>query len=101
MAFCVCVCAREYVSVCAASLCRRLRRKEGVRRRPGEKENAEANHSQLWHRVQVSCVAPGKHQCQGLLGKAAGFFPFSVYMTTGTKSRYQHAMQENGSRSLC
>lgn len=50
-----------------------------MRRRPGEKGNAEANHSQLWHKLQVSCVAPGKQQCQGLLGKALGFFLVCAY----------------------
>lgn len=65
-----------------------------MRRRPGEKGNAEANHSQLWHKAQVSCVAPGKQQCQGLLGKAVGFFPASACKVAGQVSRYQLTTQK-------
>ena len=64
-----------------------------MRRRPGEKGNAEANHSQLWHKAQVSCVAPGKQQCQGLLGKVVGFFPASACKVAGPVSRYQLTTQ--------
>lgn len=92
MAF-VCVCARAHI----ASLQRRLEEKpegwgEGQEReREGERqrgEKREANHSQLWHKVQVSCVPPGKQQCQELLGKLVGFFHGSAYKTAGPWSRY-------------
>lgn len=68
MAFSVCVC----VGTCCQSMEETEGETKGVRRRPGGKGNAEANHSQLWHKTQVSFVAPGKQQRQGLLGKAAG-----------------------------
>lgn len=43
----------------------------------------EANHSQLWHKAQVSFLAPGKQQRQELLGKAVGFFPASANEAVG------------------
>lgn len=64
----------------------------GVRRRPGGKGNAEANHSQLWHKAQVSFLAPGKQQRRELLGKAVGFFPAPAYKAVGPVSRYQLTM---------
>lgn len=93
MAFvCVYVCART----CCQSTEETRGETRGVRRRPGERERgretargiAEANHSQLWHKVQVSCVPPEKQQCQELLGKLVGFFHGSAYKTAGPWSRY-------------
>lgn len=44
--------------------------------------NAEANYSQLRHRVRVF----QENKWQGLLGKAVGFCPFSVYKTVADLS---------------
>lgn len=61
----------------AASLWDRRGREEG-----GMRGHAEANYSQLRHRVWVF----QENKWQGLLGKAVGFCPFSVYKTVADLS---------------